>query len=48
LYTILEGRIEEMRGRGRKRQQMIDGIMGKENYNNMKRTRWSRVENNKV
>ena len=38
LHTILEGRIEGKRGRGRKRQQMIDDIMGKEKYVIMKRT----------
>jgi len=37
-HTILEGRIEGNRGRGRKRQQMIDDIMGMENYISMKRT----------
>jgi len=39
LHTILEGRIEleEKRGRGRRRHQMIDDIMGRENYVIMKR-----------
>jgi len=39
--TILEDRIEGKRGkrgRGHKRQQMVDDIMGKENYVIMKRT----------
>jgi len=52
LRTTLEGRIERKRGRGRKRQQMIDDIMGKENYVSMKRTaedqtRWSRGDKNR-
>jgi len=38
LHTILKDRIEGKRGRGRKRKQMIDDIMGKENYVIMKRT----------
>ena len=38
LNRIIEGRIEGMRGRGRKRQQMIDDIMDKEKYGNLKRT----------
>jgi len=37
-HTIMEARIEGKRGRGRKRQQMIENIMGKENYVSMKRT----------
>jgi len=37
VHTVLEGRIEGKRGRGRKRQQMIDNIMGKENCISMKR-----------
>ena len=46
LHTILEGRMEGKRGRGRKRQQMIDDIMEEESYANMKRkaedrTRWN-------
>jgi len=44
LHTMLEGRIEGQRVRGGKRQQMIDDIMGKENYVSIKRTAedWTR------
>jgi len=38
LHTTLEGTIEGKRGRGRKRQHMINDIMGKENYIIMTRT----------
>ena len=38
LNRIMEGRIEGKRGRGRKGQQMIDDIMAKEKYGNLKRT----------
>jgi len=46
LHTIIKSRIEGKRGRGRKRHQMMDYIMEKEKYDNMKRTaenrtRWS-------
>ena len=38
LNRIMEGRIEGKRGRGRKRQQMMDDILEKEKYGSMKRT----------
>ena len=38
LNRIISGRIEGKRGRGRKRQQMIDDIMDKEKYGTLKRT----------
>ena len=34
LYRIIEDKIEGKRGRGRKRQQMIDDIVEKEKYGN--------------
>ena len=43
LNRIIEGRSEGKRGRGRKRQQMIDDIMDKEKYGNLKRTAVDRM-----